>query len=335
MLRPTRTIAQLVLVVAAAGCHGKRAPAAAGVVRLGFFPNITHAPALVGLERGDFARALAPLTVEPKAFNAGPEAMEALLAGALDAAYVGPAPAINAHLRTQGELLLVVAGAAQDGAGLVVRPLANITRAADLHGKKLATPQLGNTQDVALRTYLRVEQLKTSDRGGDVQVMPLANADSFSLFQRGQLDGAWVPEPWLSRLVDEAGGTLFLDERERWPQHHFPATLLVVTKALARERPEVVQKLVAAHAATIAWMAAHDAEARALTDAGLQKWAKKRLPQKVLNDAWSRVHFSTDIMPDALDKQLTDARALGLTPGDGDLRGFVDGHFLAAVTGTP
>jgi NitT/TauT family transport system substrate-binding protein len=334
MLRQARAIAIAALALAA-GCHGKRAPAGGGVVRLGFFPNITHAAALIGVERGAFARALAPLTVEPKAFNAGPEAMEALFAGALDAAFVGPAPAINAHLRGRGEVLVVVAGAAQDGAGLVVRPAADIKHASDLRGKKLATPQLANTQDIALRTYLRDEHLKTSDKGGDVQVMPLANADSFSLFQRGQLDGAWVPEPWLSRLIDEAGGQLFLDERERWPGHHFPSTVLVVTKTLAQQRPELVQQLVNAHAATVAWINTHDDEARALADAALQKWAKKKLPPQVMKDAWARVRFSTELMPEALDKQLRDGRALGFLPGDGDLGGFVDAHFLAAVAGAP
>jgi NitT/TauT family transport system substrate-binding protein len=334
MLRPPRWFA-LAALVFAVGCHGKRVAAGGGTVRLGFFPNITHAPALIALEQGNFTRALAPFTVEPKAFNAGPEAMEALFAGALDAVYVGPAPAINAYLRSKGEVLVVVAGAAQDGAGLVVRPGANIKSANDLRGKKLATPQLANTQDIALRIYLRDQNLKTTDKGGDVQVMPLANADSFALFQRGQLDGAWVPEPWLSRLCDQAGGQLFLDERERWPSKHFPTTILVVTKKLAREKPELVQKLVSAHAATIAWIAAHDDEARALADTALQKWAKQKLPPEVLKHAWTRVRFAAQLMPDALAKQLSDGRALGLLPSDGDLGGFVDGHFLAGVAGAP
>jgi NitT/TauT family transport system substrate-binding protein len=321
-------------LLVAVGCHGKPAGDGGKTLRLGFFPNITHAPALIALERGDFARALTPVTVAPKAFNAGPEAMEALFAGAIDAVYVGPAPAINAYLRSQGQVLVVVAGVAQDGAGLIVRPAANIKSAGDLRGKKLATPQLGNTQDIALRTYLHEQNMKTTDKGGDVQVMPLANADSFALFKRGQLDGAWVPEPWMSRLVDEAGGQLFLDERERWPGKHFPSTILVVTKKLAQERPELVQKLVKAHADTIAWMAAHDDEARGLADVALQKWAKKRLPPQVLRDAWARVRFSTEIMAEALEKQLADGRALGLLPRDGNLTSFVDGHFLAAA-GTP
>jgi NitT/TauT family transport system substrate-binding protein len=324
------------LAVQSSGCGGHREPAAGGRLRIGFFPNVTHAAALLLVERGELARQLSPMTIEPKAFNAGPEAMEALFAGALDACFVGPAPAINGWLRSKGEALVVVAGAAADGAGLVVRPAANIHEANDLHHKKLATPQLGNTQDVALRTYLRDEHLTTRDRGGDVMVLPLANADSFALFKRGELDGAWVPEPWLSRLVDEAGGQLFVDERDRWPEHHFPTTLLVVTKALADEKPDVVRTLVAAHAANVAWMNAHPDDARRLADAALQKWAKKKLPEKVLADAWTRVRFTTDPMPAALRKQVADARVLGLLPSSAgaqadSLAGLVDARFTGGA----
>lgn len=317
-------------LLGALGCH-RHSPSGPAPLRVGFFANLTHAPALVAVERGELARALAPVAVEPKAFNAGPEAMEALLAGALDACYVGPAPAINSYLRSRGEALVVVAGAAQDGAGLVLRAGMNVHSAAELRGKKLATPQLGNTQDIALRTYLRDQGLQSKDRGGDVEVLPLANADSFRLFQRGQLDGAWVPEPWLSRLVDEAGGQLWLDERDRWPKRHFPTTLLVVTKKLLREHPELVQQLVQAHADTISWMTKHDDEARALADAALQKWAQKKLPPKVLADAWKNVRFTTELMPDAYEKQLSDGRALGYLPSDNNLSGFVDGSFLARL----
>src|SRR6266542_5857797 len=208
----------LLLLLLPCGCRDAAPPPGsdeAAPVRLGFFPNLTHAAALVGLLHGDLARGLAPAKLDATPFNAGPQAMEALFAGALGACYVGPAPALNGYLRSHGEKLVIVAGAAENGAGLVVRKDAGIAAARDLHGKKLATPQLGNTQDVALRRYLADEGLKTSDRGGDVQVLPLANADILALMKRKQLDGAWVPEPWLTRLLHEAGGTLFIDERTR------------------------------------------------------------------------------------------------------------------------
>ena len=328
MARP----ALLFLLVAAAlgGCHRGGRPAAPQALHLGFFPNVTHAPALVGLEHGELARGLAPLGVEPKAFNAGPEAMEALFAGALDACYVGPAPAINAYLRSRGETLVIVAGAAQNGAGLVVRADAGIHGPADLHGKKLASPQLGNTQDIALRKYLAANGLQTRDRGGDVQVLPLANADILALMKQKQLDGAWVPEPWTTRLVDEAGGALFVDEKDLWPGHEFPTTVLVVTRKLLGEHPEIVKKLVAAHVATIDWMKAHPDEARALVDAGLKKWAKKALPPEILRKAYAHVEPSYALLEDALRTQLADGRALGYLP-DGDASAMTDRRILDQV----
>lgn len=338
MTRLDKTLTALVtLTLVVAGCRGngekKTAPAALTTLRLGFFPNLTHAVPMVGLMHGDFERALAPLAIDAKPFNAGPEAMEALFAGALDACYVGPAPAISGYLRSHGEGLVIVAGAAANGAGLVVRKDAGIARPDDLHGKKLASPQLGNTQDIALRTYLGQLGMKSKDRGGDVQVMPLANPDILTLMKQKQLDGAWVPEPWLSRLLDEADGQLFVDERDRWPDHKFPITVLVVTKKLADEQPELVRKLVQANQSTIDWIHAHDAEARTVVDDGLLKWAKKRLPPKVLADAWSRVEITNELTDAALQKQLTDGRALGFLPA-GELGGIYDKRFLPKLEAT-
>lgn len=316
----------LALVLGGGGCRARRAPAAGGL-RLGFFPNVTHAAALVGLARGTFAATLGPVPVDPRPFNAGPAAMEALNAGAIDACYVGPAPAINGYLRSHGEALEIVAGAAEGGAGLVVRKDAGIRGPADLHHKKLATPQLGNTQDVALRAYLAQHGLRSTDRGGDVLVLPLNNADILTLMKRKQLDGAWVPEPWLSRLVAEAGGTLLVDEADLWPQGRFPTTVLVVTKKLADARPDLVRKLVAAHVATVRWIEAHPDEALRLVDAGLQKWGNKKLPPPLLAQALSRVHVTARLDEAALRKQAADARALGFLPA-GDLGGLVDRRAL-------
>lgn len=322
----TTSLLVAVAALALGGCQQRRAPAADGL-RLGFFPNVTHAAALVGLARGTLASAIAPTPLVPKPFNTGPEAMEALFAGALDACYVGPQPAINGYLRSRGEALVIVAGAAENGAGLVVRKDAGIAGPRDLHGKKLASPQLGNTQDVALRMYLADNGLRSKDRGGDVQVLPLANADILALMKRKQLDGAWVPEPWTSRLVDEADGVRLVDERDRWPRRRFPTTVLVVTRALAEKRPELVRKLVAAHVATVRWMTAHPAEVAPLVDAGLKKWAKKTLPPGLLAEALARVDVSYDLLEPELHQQLADGRALGFLPA-GDTRGLIDRRFL-------
>jgi NitT/TauT family transport system substrate-binding protein len=326
-------LAALATTTIASGCKkGGGANAPLSTVRIGFFPNLTHGAALVALARGDFERALAPSTVDAKPFNAGPEAMEGLFAGALDACYVGPAPAINGYLRSHGEGLVIVAGAALNGAGLVVRKDSGIKTPEDLHGKKIASPQLGNTQDVALRMYLKDNKLAPKERGGDVQVMPLANPDILTLMKQKQLDGAWVPEPWTSRLIAEADGTLFVDERERWPDKRFPTTVLVVTQKLVHDHPDVVKKLVAAHVATVAWINAHPDESLQLVDEGLKKWAKKSLPPAILAAAWKNVDISADIVQSALEKQLADGRALGFLPAAGDTKGLVDRRFLDQAT---
>src|SRR3984957_3514090 len=201
-----------ILVIAVAGIRAQQKPI---VVRIGYFPNVTHAQALVGRAGGQFEKALGPgVQIEWKAFNAGPAAIEALFANAIDLTYVGPNPTVAGYIRSQGAAVRVIAGAASGGAALVVRQGAGIQNVSDFHGKKIATPQQGNSQDIALRAWLRANGLKAREKGGDVQILPITNADQFTLFLKGQLDAAWAPEPWASRLVHEAGGRIFLDERD-------------------------------------------------------------------------------------------------------------------------
>src|SRR5262245_30025002 len=236
------------------------APAAATPLRLGYFANVTHAPALVALERGLFAEALGPgVALEPHAFNAGPEAVEALFSGALDATYIGPNPAINAFARSRGEAVRIVAGCTSGGAALVVAPA--ITAPAQLRGAKLATPQLGNTQDVALRSWLAQQGLAATLEGaGDVAVLPQANAQTLETFRAGEIQGAWLPEPWASRLVLEAGASVLVDERSLWPDGRFVTTHLVVRTAFLREHPELVAALLRAHVAAVDFANASPAE---------------------------------------------------------------------------
>src|SRR5215467_4857137 len=183
------------------------------VMRVGAFPNITHAQAMVGKANGYFEKAMGSgVKVDWKSFNAGPAAIEALYAGAIDMTYIGPNPTISGFVRSNGEALRVVAGAASGGASLVVRNDAGINKPEDFHGKKVASPQLGNTQDVALRAWLKAHGMKPIDKGGDVQIMPMANPDQLTLFMKKELDAAWAPEPWATRLIREGNGRLFLDE---------------------------------------------------------------------------------------------------------------------------
>jgi NitT/TauT family transport system substrate-binding protein len=264
-------------------------------VRVGAFPNITHAQAMVGKANGSFDKALGSSTkIEWKTFNAGPAAIEALFAGAIDMTYIGPNPTISGYVRSNGEALRVVAGAASGGAALVVRNDSGINQASDFHGKKVASPQLGNTQDVALRSWLRTNGLKSTDKGGDVQVIPLANPDQLTLFVKKELDAAWAPEPWATRLIREGNGRLFLDERTLWPNGQFVCANLIVSTKFLKEHPDVVKNWLRAHVELTDWINGHLPEAKKVLNGQIQKETGKALPDAVLEEAFSRLQVTYD-----------------------------------------
>jgi NitT/TauT family transport system substrate-binding protein len=265
------------------------------LIRVGSFPNITHAQALIGKANGWFERALGAQTkIEWKSFNAGPSEMEALFARAIDLAYIGPNPTINGYLRSNGAALRVIAGATSGGAALVVRADSGIQMPSDFHGKKSASPQMGNTQDVSLRAWLRSKGLQTTDKGGDVQVIPIANPDQLSLFLEKQIDAAWAPEPWASRLVHEANGRLFLDERTLWPDGQFVTANIIVSTQFLAEHPDVVKSWLSAHVELTDWINAHPSEAKKLLNSQIQKETGKALSEPVLNDSFRHLQFTYD-----------------------------------------
>ncbi len=293
-------------------------------------PNVTHAAALTAMRRGTFERAVAPARVEWKAFNAGPQVVEAIFADAVDVAYIGPGPAENGYLRSRGEALVVLAGAASGGAGLVVRRGADIHGPADLHRKRLASPQLGNTQDVALRTWLDKNGLRSNDRGGDVYVYPMNNSEILTLMRRGELDGAWVPEPWTARLQLEADGVLLVDERTLWPDGRFPSALLVAARASLGPKHDAIARLLRAHVDEVAWIDAHPTETRSLLREQLTRLSGKALPQQLVDRAMDSVAATWDPMPAALERLAADARRLRYLP-EGDLSRLVDRSLLDAA----
>jgi NitT/TauT family transport system substrate-binding protein len=270
-------------------------------LRVGAFPNMTHPQAMVGKANGAFEKAMGPnVKVAWKSFNAGPSAIEALFAGAIDMTYIGPNPTISGYVRSGGEALRVVAGASSGGAVLVVRNDSGITKAADFHGKKVASPQLGNTQDVALRAWLRANGLKTTDKGGDVQVIPLANPDQLTLFLKKDLDAAWAPEPWATRLIREGNGRLFLDERTLWPNGQFVCTNLIVSAKFLKEHREVVKNWLQAHVELTEWINEHLPEAKKLLNQQIQKETGKALPDAVLDEAFGRLQVTYDPLHSSL-----------------------------------
>jgi NitT/TauT family transport system substrate-binding protein len=276
-------------------------------VRVGAFPNITHAQAMVGKANGAFEKSLGSgVKIEWRTFNAGPAAIEALFAGALDMAYIGPNPTITGYIRSNGEAVRVIAGAASGGAALVVRNDAGIQKPADFHGKKVASPQLGNTQDVALRSWMRVNGLKSTDRGGDVQVIPLANPDQLTLFLKKELDAAWAPEPWATRLIREGNGRLFLDERTLWPGGQFVCANLIVSPRFLKDHPDIVKNWLRAHVELTEWINSHPDDAKKILNNQIQKETGKALPDAVLQESFSRLEVTYDPLRNSL---LTSAKA--------------------------
>jgi NitT/TauT family transport system substrate-binding protein len=265
------------------------------IIRVGAFPNVTHAQPMIGKANGWFEKAMGPnVKIEWRSFNAGPSAIEALFAGAIDMTYVGPNPAINGYVRSNGEALRIIAGATSGGAALVVRGDSGIDKAQDFHGKRIASPQMGNTQDVALRAWLKSQGLKTRDKGGDVTVMPIANPDQLTLFLKKEIDAAWAPEPWASRLVHDAAGKIFLDERTLWPRGQFLTTELIVRSKFLQSHPDLVKKWLEAHVDLTNWINSHPAEAKQILNRQIQKETGKALAAAVLNDSFSRLQVTYD-----------------------------------------
>ncbi len=279
-------------------------------LRVGFFPNMTHAQALVGKERKIFEQKTGGV-IAWKAFNAGPSAMEALLAGQLDLAFVGPNPAVNAFMRSKGKALRIIAGAASGGAALVVPQESGISSAMDLKGKKVAAPERGNTQDVALRYWLKEKGLVI---GRDVQVVSTKNPDIFMFFQQRQIAAAWVPEPWVTRLVQEAKGRILLDERSLWPAARFPTTVLVARADFLRSNRELVRSFLAAHIEVGDWIARNPAAAKAAINAQLLALTGKGLPGKLLDEAFARVLLTSDPLSAELLVSAGRAGELGYLP---------------------
>jgi NitT/TauT family transport system substrate-binding protein len=274
---------------------------AQAVVRVGAFPNITHAQAMVGKANGAFQKALGPgVKIEWTSFNAGPSAIEALFANAIDMTYVGPNPTISGYLRSNGEAVRVIAGAGSGGAALVVRNDSGINKPEDFHGKRVGSPQLGNTQDVALRAWLKAHGMKPTDKGGDVQVIPLANPDQLTMFLQKQLDASWAPEPWATRLIHEGNAHLFLDERDLWPHGQFVVTNLIVSPKFLREHPDVVKKWLTAHVELTEWINGHLPEAKKILNEQIQKETGKALPASVLDEAFGRLQITYDPLRSSL-----------------------------------
>ena len=310
------TLAVLALVVGLAACgddDDNKAGAAGDngnlTLRLGYFANVTHAPALIALQNGSLQNKLGSnVKLDLKVFNAGSEAVTAILGDALDATFIGPSPAITAYQQTDGDVR-VVSGVASGGAYLVVKN--GLNSAADLKGKKIAVPSKGNTQDVALRVWLGNNGVKVTRDGGDVTIGPQDNSITLTAFQDGTIDGAWVPEPWATRLVKEGNGKVLVDEKTLWPDGKYATTLLLVTKKLLDDHPDVVQHLIEATADAVDLIKTDPAEAKKLTADGIEKATGKTIAADLVDTSFAHITFTLDPIASSVQKSAEEGKDIG------------------------
>jgi NitT/TauT family transport system substrate-binding protein len=312
-MKINRHLVAAVLFVFGASGHAET------VVRVGHFPNITHAQALVAHNlsrqgKGWFEERLGPGTkIEWFVYNAGPSAMEAVFAKSVDLTYVGPGPALNAYTKSNGAEIRLIAGSANGGAALVVQPDQKLTAAADFRGKKIATPQLGNTQDISCRAWLIAGGLKITQLGGDAQVLPTQNPDQISLFQQKKVDAVWTVEPWVSRLEREAGGKILVDERD------VATTVLVSSAKFLGEQRELANKFAEAHAALTEWIAKNPDEAQKLIKAELLAETRSDIAADLIAQSWKRIVFTAEVPRPSIESFLQNSLKTGFIKTAPDL----------------
>lgn len=304
----------LIRLLFALGLGTSAAFAAGRTLHVGYFPNVTHAQGIIGSHtsrqgKGWFeARLGTGIAVRWLPFNAGPSAVEAILAGSVDLTYIGPNPVLNGYIRSGGDEMRILAGAAEGGAALVVSNLAVIRTAADFRGRRVGTPQLGNTQDVAARAWLRAQGFRVTLTGGDVTVLPAANPDLLQLFAQGRIDAAWTVEPWVSRLEREAGGRVFLEQTDAI------TTVLAASARFLATHADLAERFRQAHLELTAWIAEHPAEAMETVRSGLTAESRREVAPELVAAAWKRLRFKGEVDPARFAALMADARENGLLP---------------------
>jgi len=285
-------------------------------LRFGHFPNITHAQGLIAHafsreNKGWFEQRLGPnVEIQWFTYNAGPSAMEAIFAGSLDVTYVGTGPALNAHFKSKGEEIRVISGAANGGAALVVKPDGPIKAAADFRGKKIATPQMGNTQDISCRAWLKAQGFKVTQTGGDVLVVPTANPDQLSLFQSGGVDGVWTVEPWVTRLEKEANAKVMVEDKDSI------TTWLVSGVKFLNEHRDLAKKIVAANDELTKWIKDHPEDAQKMLVAELKAETRTEVVADTVTRSLKRIEFTTEVSPALLQKAVKDGQETGFIKGE-------------------
>ncbi|MEU4654074.1 aliphatic sulfonate ABC transporter substrate-binding protein [Streptomyces sp. NPDC023723] len=292
-------------------------------VKIGYFPNLTHATALVGVQEGLFQKELGGTTIKASTFNAGPSEIEALNSGSIDIGWIGPSPAVNGYTKSDGKNLRIIGGSASGGVKLVVNP-DKIKTEDDLKGKKIATPQLGNTQDVAFLNWIAEKGWKVDAQSGkgDVSVVRSDNKVTPDAYKAGSIDGAWVPEPTASKLVAD-GAKVLLDESDLWPDKKFVITNIIVSQTFLKEHPDVVEAVLRGSVKTNKWINANPDAAKASANKALEKLSGKALPAEVIDPAWKSITFLDDPLASTLDTEAEHAVKAGLLEQP-NLKGIYD-----------
>lgn len=293
-------------------------------MRVAFFPNIAHAVPVVGMETGAFDENLGNTTrLEVRLFDSGPQAVEALFSGSMDMAYVGPGPAINGFLKSTANDIRILAGAASGGSSMVVHPDSRIAAPEDLHGKRVAAPQLGNTQDISLRHYLAENGMAPAEKGGSVVILNIANPDAYTLFAKGELDAAWVPEPWATILVDELGGQRLFQEEELWPDGRFASVVLVARGQFVQENPEAVSRWLQTHHSMIEWINDNPLDARDSFNRYAEEVLGRPFADHIIDESMSNILYTSDPIKESVEEFAQRADGLGYLGRNGyDLDGL-------------
>jgi NitT/TauT family transport system substrate-binding protein len=281
-------------------------------IRVAFFPNIGHLVPIIGLETGMFSNSLGnQTTIETHMFDSGPQVIESLFAKSIDFAYVGPGPTLQGFVQSEKSNLKILAGAASGGASFIVHPKSEINSVSDLSGKRIAAPPIGNTQDVSLRTFLSQNGLNSAEKGGSVVVLNTANAEIFTLFAKGDIDAAWVPEPWATILIHELNGTRLFHEEDLWPNKQFASVLLIGRTDYIENNPPIVKSWIDSNNAIVSWINNNPEETKIIFQKFIKKELGRTLPENIISESFSNIEITSDPIIDSIYIFAKRADALG------------------------
>jgi len=291
----TLGIVSIIAIAVIATIGGSLDQSSQSKIRVAFFPSIGHAVPIVGIENGIFEKGIGEqIKIETKLFDSGPQVIESIFASSIDVAYVGPGPVINGFLKSHGKDIRILAGAASGGASFIIQPDSGLDSIENFDGKRIASPQISNSQDVSLRYYLASNDLKPIEKGGTVFVLNISNPDIYTLFAKGDIDGAWIPEPWATMLVQDLDGVRLFNEEKLWPDEQFASVLLISRTNYLENNPEIIRNWIKSHEETVSWINSNPDKSKTIFSNFLKKYMGKSLPTKIIDESFSNLEITSD-----------------------------------------